>query len=160
MPMRRVSSDFSERYPEGSSTATECAMNLVLTGDLLQARIARLLRPFDLTPASGLALSILADGDGPLPPHQIADRMILTRATVTGLVDSLERRGYVTRGAHPSDRRMYLVEITPEGRRVASEFRAVVHRQQRDWFEAIGERQRKTLLNVLGPLQERLQADG
>jgi DNA-binding MarR family transcriptional regulator len=159
MAIRRVSPDFDERYPDGSSSATECAMNLVLTADLLQGRIARLLRPFALTPASGLALGILADGEGALPPHQIAERMVLTRATVTGLIDSLERRGYITRAAHPSDRRMYLVEITPRGREIATECRTVVHGQQREWFEALGERQRGTLLSVLGRLQKRLQTD-
>lgn len=157
--MRRVPSDFDDLYPDGSSSATECAMNLVLTADLLQALIARLLRPFDVTPSSGLALSTLADADGSLPPNQIAERMILTRATVTGLVDSLERRGYVTRGAHPTDRRMHLVHITAEGRRVASEFRTVIHAQQRQWFEVLDEEDRSTLLGVLGRLQARLQED-
>jgi len=135
-------------------------MNLVFTADLLQTRIAQLLRPFDLTPSSGLALSTLADADGPLPPNQIAERMILTRATVTGLVDSLERRGYVTREPHPSDRRMHLVQITRDGRRVASEFRNVVHAHQRQWLEVLDEGQRGSLLAMLEPLQERLQSGG
>ena len=159
MSIRRVPSDFDDLYPNGSRTATECAMNLVFTADLLQARIARLLRQFDITPSSGLALSTLADADGPLPPNQIADRMILTRATITGLVDSLERRGFVTREAHPSDRRMHLVQVTPEGRRIASEFRTVVHAHQRQWFEVLDEQQRDTLLDLLGRLQTRLQQD-
>lgn len=159
MAIRRVSPDFDERYPDGSGTATECAMNLVLTADLLQGRIARLLRPLALTPASGFALGILADEEGALPPHQIAERMVLTRATVTGLIDSLERRGYVARAPHPSDRRMYLVEITARGREIANESRTVVHRHQREWFKALGERQRGTLLTALGRLQEGLQTD-
>ena len=157
--MRRVSPDFDDLYPDASSTATESAMNVVLTGDLIQTRIARQLRRFHVTPSSGLALGILADADDPLPPNEIADRMILTRATITGLVDSLERRGYVTRGPHPSDRRMHLVQITPEGRRVASEFRTMIHSQERQWFEVLDEQQRDTLLDLLGRLQTRLQQD-
>ena len=157
--MRRVSPDFDDLYPDASSTATESAMNVVLTADLLQTRIARQLRRFNVTPSAGLALGILADADHPLPPNQIADRMILTRATVTGLVDSLERRGYVTRGPHPSDRRMHLVQITPEGRRIASEFRTIVHAHQRQWFEVLDEQQRSTLLDLLAPLQATLQQD-
>jgi DNA-binding MarR family transcriptional regulator len=160
VPIRRVPTEFDQLYPAGSRSATECAMNLVLTADLIQTRIARLLREFDLTPSSGLALSTLADADAPLPPNQIAERMILTRATITGLVDSLERRDYVTREPHPSDRRMHLVQITPEGRRIASEFRTVVHSHQSQWFDVLNEKQRSTLLKLLEPLQERLQQDG
>ena len=89
----QIAPDFEERYPNSSAGATECAMNLVFTADLLVKRISDLLKPFDLSPASGLVLSILADSESPLPPNKIADRLIISRATVTGLIDSLERRG-------------------------------------------------------------------
>src|ERR1700694_1206284 len=102
----QVVPDFAERYPGASPEATEAAMNLVRTADLLVKRISVLVEPFGLSPSSGLALGILADAESPLPPNQIADRLIISRATVTGLLDSLERRGYVRRMPHLSDRRM------------------------------------------------------
>ncbi|HEX9036491.1 MAG TPA: MarR family transcriptional regulator, partial [Ktedonobacterales bacterium] len=118
-PSIRVAPDFAVQYPTASATATECAMNLVFTADLLQKRIATLLQPLRLTPTSGLALSILANAESPLPPNEIADRLIISRATVTGLLDSLERRAYIRRRPHPSDRRMILAEITETGRQAA-----------------------------------------
>jgi predicted transcriptional regulator len=92
-----VALDFDERYPDASAIATECAMNLVRTADLLEKCIASLLADFDLSPASGLVLSILADSDTPLAPNVIADHLIISRASVTSLLDSLEKRGYVSR---------------------------------------------------------------
>jgi hypothetical protein len=47
----KIAPDFEKRYPDSSGKATECAMNLVLTADLLEKRIASLLLPFDLSPA-------------------------------------------------------------------------------------------------------------
>jgi DNA-binding MarR family transcriptional regulator len=44
--------------------------------------------------------------------------LIVTRATVTGLLDSLERRELVRRTANPADRRSIFVEITREGLKV------------------------------------------
>jgi DNA-binding MarR family transcriptional regulator len=64
-------------------------MNLVFTADLLVKRISDLLQPFDLSPASGLVLSILADSAEPLPPNQIADRLIISRATVISGEESI-----------------------------------------------------------------------
>src|SRR5512143_1192707 len=64
-----IAPDFDARYPNASARATECAMNLVFTADLLVKRIASLLQPFDLSPASGLVLSIVADAESPVPPH-------------------------------------------------------------------------------------------
>ncbi len=152
----RIASDFQSRYPDASATATECAMNLVLTADLLTSQIAKLVQPFNLTPASGLVLSMLADSEAPLPPNEIASRLIITRATVTGLVDSLERRGYVQRRPHASDRRMTLVEITKKGCRVANAFRPVVHQHQKEWFQSLSEQEQQRLIGALHRLQAAL----
>ena len=152
--------DFGERYPNSSALATECAMNLVFTADLLVKRISELLKPFDLSPASGLVLSILADSETPLPPNQIADRLIISRATVTGLIDSLERRGYVRRQPHQSDRRMLLIEPTDTGRQVADAFRPIVHQQQRVWMEALNEQEQGQLIDFLKRVQVTLMGAG
>jgi DNA-binding MarR family transcriptional regulator len=152
--------DFEDRYPNASAKATECAMNLVFTADLLVKRIAELLQPFDLTPASGLALSILADSESPLPPNQIADRLIISRATVTGLVDSLEQRGYVRRLPHPSDRRMLLIEPTDTGRQVADAFRPIVHQHQKVWMDVLNEKEQGQLIDFLKRLQATLTDSG
>lgn len=156
-PSIRLAPDFAVLYPAASATATECAMNLLLSADLLEKRIATLLQPFHLTPASGLVLSMLADAASPLPPNEIADRLIISRATVTGLLDSLERRGYIRRRPHPSDRRMILVDITEDGRQTASAFRPIVHLQEKDWFGVLRETEQRQLLSLLHRLQERLR---
>ena len=152
----QISPEFEQRYPNASARATECAMNLVFTADLLVKRISGLLHPFDLSPASGLVLGILADSEMPLPPHEIAERLIISRATVTGLIDSLERRGYAQRIPHQSDRRMILVEPTDTGRQVANAFRPVVHRNQKVWLEALSEADQQRLIATLHQLQDSL----
>ena len=132
-------------------------MNLVLTADLLVKRISSLLQPFDLSPASGLVLSIVADSEEPLPPNKIAERLIISRATVTGLIDSLERRGYVQRLPHQSDRRMLLVEPTEQGRQVANAFRPIVHQHEKVWMDALSGEEQELLLDLLERLQGNLR---
>ena len=128
-------------------------MNLVRTADLLVKRIADLVQPFDLTPSSGLLLGILADAGVPLPPNQIAERLIISRASVTSLIDSLERRGYVRRLPHATDRRMLLIELTDTGRQVAHEFRLLVHRHQKSWLAVLTEQEQVQLIEALHRLQ-------
>lgn len=152
----QITPDFEQRYPNASARATECAMNLVFTADLLVKRISGLLQPFDLSPASGLVLGILADSETPLPPHEIASRLIISRATVTGLIDSLERRRYARRIPHHSDRRMLLVELTDTGRQVASAFRPIVHHNKKVWLEALSEADQQRLIASLHQLQATL----
>jgi MarR family transcriptional regulator, 2-MHQ and catechol-resistance regulon repressor len=149
----KTAPDFEERYPDASAKATQCAMNLVATGDLLEKCIASLIAPFDLSPASGLALSILADAGTPLSPNEIAERLIISRASVTSLLDSLEKRGYVNRRPHPTDRRMIWVEPTELGRQIAGEFRPIVHRQQKAWLSVLSEEEQAQLVEMLQRIQ-------
>ena len=151
-----ISPDFEKDYPEASAAATECAMNLVLTADLLEKSIAALLTPFDLSSASGLVLSLLADAETPLSPNHIADRLIISRASVTSLLDSLEKRGYARRRPHPSDRRMIWVEPTDLGRQIAEEFRPVVHRQQKAWLGVLSGKEQAQLVEMLHRIQAAL----
>ena len=153
----KVPPDFEKRYPGSSAKATECAMNLVLTVELLEKRIASLLQPFDLSPATGLVLSILADSETPVSPNHIADQLIISRASVTSLLDSLEKRGFVKRKPHPSDRRMLLVELTTLGRQVATQFRPIVHQHQKVWLNALNENEQEHLIQTLHRLQTSLK---
>ncbi|MDF0531423.1 MarR family transcriptional regulator [Tsukamurella sp. 8F] len=45
-------------------------------------------------------------------PRLLADRLGLTTGSVTGMLDRLEQRGYVTRSPHPTDRRRLVVRAT------------------------------------------------
>ncbi|HJW89718.1 MAG TPA: MarR family transcriptional regulator [Anaerolineales bacterium] len=128
-------------------------MNLVHTTELLLSRIAQLLQPFDLTPSSALVLSMLANSSEPLSPSEIASRLITSRATVTSLLDSLERRRYVRRRPHPTDRRMLLIEPTKKGRQIAEQFLPIVHSHQREWFEAFDVEEQGLMLDLLQRLQ-------
>ena len=136
-PSIQIAPDFDALYPTASATATECAMNLVLTADLLVKRIATLLQPFNIMPASGLVLSTMADPETPLPPKDITDRLIVSRAIVTGLLDSLERQIYIRRLPHLSDRRMILIKITETGRKVVNDFGPIAHQHQKQWLEVL-----------------------
>src|ERR1041385_9353999 len=82
----KIDPDFEKHYPGASSTATEAAMNLVRTADLLVKRISDLVQPFGLSPSSALTLSIIADAEVPLPPNEIAQRLIISRARITGQI--------------------------------------------------------------------------
>ena len=52
-------------------------------------------------------------------------------STLTGVLDRLERRGLIERGANPADRRSVLVSLTPDGRRHAARV-AVAFRRWRN----------------------------
>ncbi|MCY0991042.1 MarR family transcriptional regulator [Nannocystis sp. ILAH1] len=62
-------------------------------------------------------------------PSEVAARLNVTPAVVTGLVDRLERRGYVRREVSPGDRRRYSLRITEAGERVCDEVQQALAQQ-------------------------------
>lgn len=145
--------DFYDQTPNASLHATEAVMNTVRTGDLLFATIGRLLRPLGISAAGGLVLAQLRD-HGPLSPSELGSRLIVTRATVTGLVDSLERGGFVRRTAHPTDRRSVVVEPTELGLATAQRTRELIHHAEKTWLGVLSEEEKVTLIGLLHRIQE------
>jgi DNA-binding MarR family transcriptional regulator len=150
--------DFYDQTPEASVLATEAVMNTIRTADLLFDRIGKLLRPLGVSAAGGLVLGLLRDR-GPMSPSELGERLIVTRATVTGVVDSLERRGFVGRSPNPADRRSLLVEITPEGLAVVQELRTLVHRNERDWMSVLTDAEVRTYIGLLHRIQDGVAPD-
>ena len=150
--------DFYDQTPDANVLATEGVMNTLRTADMLFDQIGRLLRPLNVSAAGGLVLGILRDHE-PMSPSELGDRLIVTRATVTGLLDSLERRGFVRRSANPTDRRSLLVEITPAGLTVLQELRTIVHRNEKVWLDAFSESELRTYIELLHRIQDSVASE-
>src|SRR3954471_8191694 len=76
---------------------------------------------YGLKPPQFFALDAL---DEPAPMSAIADMLRCDRSAVTWITDRLEERGYVERQSDPRDRRVKLLVLTDEGRRVREEIRS------------------------------------
>ena len=80
---------------------------------------AALLAPHGLSEGRFVLLFLLdAAADG-LAPNTLAERAGVTRATVTGLLDGLEREELIARHADANDRRALCIRLTRKGKRVA-----------------------------------------
>lgn len=62
-------------------------------------------------------LDVAPDG---LAPNALAEQAGVTRATVTGLLDGLEREGLIERHANAEDRRALCIRLTSKGKQLAS----------------------------------------
>ena len=147
--------DFYDQTPDANVMATEAVMNTIRTADMLFDLIGRLLRPLNVSAAGGLVLGILRD-HGPMSPSALGERLIVTRATVTGLVDSLEQHGFVRRSANPTDRRSLVVQITPAGQAVLQELRTIVHRNEKAWLSGLSEPDLRSYIEQLHQIQDSL----
>ncbi len=149
----QMPADFYDQTPDGNVLATEAVMNTIRTADMLFDQIGRLLRPLNVSAAGGLVLGVLRD-NGPMSPSTLSERLIVTRATVTGVVDSLEGRGFVRRSANPADRRGLVVEITPAGLEVLAELRTLVHGNEKAWLADLTDADLRAYIELLHRIQD------
>jgi len=156
-PLVQLEPGFEDRWPGSSRLASACFINLWVLHGLIQARSQSWTRleGYDSSAAFNV-LAVLHGAGEPLLPSAIADRLLVSRPTITGVLDSLERQGHIRRTPHPGDGRMRLVEITPAARRRVEASQRRLHLVEREAMQALSPEDQAEFLRMLGQLQARV----
>lgn len=118
------------------------------------------LRPLGLSPSAFNVLMALHNTDGhTLEPCQIAQRLLISRPSVTGLLDTLENKNLLTRSAHPDDRRRILVTLTNDGLALLESHFATHYAEQNNLFCDLDAEERATLITLLRRVRGAVPAD-
>ncbi|MCF3649422.1 MarR family winged helix-turn-helix transcriptional regulator [Synoicihabitans lomoniglobus] len=112
----------AKHFPDLDPAASGLFMNMLRTADELFAIKSDFLQRHNTSNGRFTVLMLLsaagpAEGEcaPPRSPAALAEMAGVTRATMTGLIDTLERDGFVRREADPHDRRAMLVHLTTQG---------------------------------------------
>lgn len=89
---------------------------------------------------------------GPLPVNVLGRKLLLTSGSITTAVDRLVERGLVNRMDDPADRRVRLVTLTPEGRRLIKPAFARHRSDLDDVVAVLTPKERATLVTLLRKL--------
>jgi DNA-binding MarR family transcriptional regulator len=156
----RVSEAYVAEHPDADPTSTELVLNLLSSATIVFNRLEKLLRPHGLSTGSFNVLNIVAGAGEAISPSTIAERLSVPIAlpTVTGVLDTLERRGYVVRRAHPADRRKVLVEATSAGIDALGAVLPELVVEEQRWTGGLGPSARSTTVDRLGELYDHLAA--
>ena len=147
----RVDPDFEDEYPDADASCTEAFATLLVAGNVLAAEHERRIEhTLGVSESVAQALAVVDGAGRPLTPTEISERTLLSSATMTAVLDTLERQGWIRRTPNPDDRRSVLIEITPEGRELADRFIPGLHIVERRVMSALTRRERHQLLALLG----------
>jgi len=140
-------------HPDLDPSACEAYLNVLRAGDEAYRRSEVFLNEHNMSPGRFTVMMLLYDkiGGKPVPqtPADLADKAGVTRATITGLVDTLERDGLVTREHDSGDRRMMLVHLTEKGHATLREILPGHFKQMAAQMAPLSEHERKTLVRLL-----------
>ena len=118
---------------------------------------AALLAPHGLSEGRFVLLFLLDAAPDGLAPAVLAQQAGVSRATVTGLIDGLEREALVARQADASDRRALRICLTPQGRQVAQAVFAQHGRWIASLFGPLDAAERAQLARLLDKVATRLE---
>jgi DNA-binding MarR family transcriptional regulator len=149
-PHADVRGSFEREFPGGSESANATFVALVQVAEAFVAMLNRVLRRHGLSAAGAQALGIIEGAGEPTSPTLIAERLIVSTAAVTSLLDTLERRGLIVRTPDQGDRRRVLVSLTDDARDLVERFLPEVVAVQTAIMVDIPEAERTRLLRSLG----------
>jgi DNA-binding MarR family transcriptional regulator len=158
MVVGRLSDEIKQGRPF-ASLEEEALLGIQRTASVLDQVVAEALKPYDLSITQYNALRILRGaGAAGLACQEISERMITRDPDITRLLDRLEARKLIERSRSPRDRRVVLVRISEQGRRLLSTMDSSITGLPKRVLGHLGKRRVKLLIELLE--RARTQASG
>jgi DNA-binding MarR family transcriptional regulator len=144
-------------FPHLDASACYTFLQLLRTGDELLALDAQVLSSFGTRHGRFNLLMMLKHcAVGKATPADLAEKTGVTRATITGLLDGLEKEGLVERRPDPENRRSIQVKLTAAGQEFLDRVRPGYCRWFTSVVEPLNQDERQQLLVLLEKIQLRL----
>lgn len=109
------------------------------------------LAPFNITPSQFYVLSALWDKNE-LKFKDLALRLDMDGATLTGILDRMEKRGFIERKEDPEDRRSVLVCLTDKSKEIRPQMIEIAQGLDQEFRDKVPDEEFKLLLKVLDQL--------
>ena len=87
---------------------------------------------------------------------ELSRRLNVAAPTVTGIVDRLEKSGYVKRIPDPEDRRAIQVDLTPKGIQVARQLRSTLEQKWKEILEKLPKEDQEHYLRIIRKIRNLL----
>lgn len=129
-------------------------IRLLETANVLVKESHRLFRPHGLTEAQFNVLNVLGPAPDGLSQRELSELLVVDRSNVTGLLDRMEKAGWVRRTDHPEDRRVYLVTLTAIGRQLWQKVLPIYMAEVKKVTSVVSEADMKRAMETLRRLDE------
>jgi len=157
LPRYEVFLEEAKHFPGLDASACYTYLQLLRTGDELLALDEQVLSSYGTRHGRfNLLMMLLKCADGQATPAGLADKTGVTRATISGLLDGLEKDGLIERRPDPEDRRLIRVHLTAAGHSFLDKIRPGYCRWLSSIVEPLNEEERQQLVMLLEKIRTRL----
>src|SRR5260221_1771743 len=120
-----------------SALRYEALLRLLRTANMIWDSGRVFFEQWDLSPSQFNVLNLLHANSLGLSQTNLGRQLLTHRSNVTGLVDRLEKRGFVERTNSETDRRVYQVVLTSTGRRLLQGILPHYHEEARHAWDRV-----------------------
>lgn len=143
------------RVPGADPSICQLFLNILHTGDVVSQGEATFLARHGLNQARLIVLVLLDNSEnGSMRSSQLAEHASVSRATITGLLDTLEKAGFVERTEDIRDRRASCVNLTSKGRKLLHKVQPLLVRWTEGILSALSTREQSQLVALLQKTQK------
>ncbi len=147
LPTSQSLKKFVVRYPDVDIRAISDFANLLRACSDISDALNKLLAQHNLLQGRWWVLVLLMRQDDlTSSPTDLAEKAGVTKATMTGFIDGLEREGMVLRMMDTVDRRKFLIKLTPAGQQKLDEVMPDYYRKVKLLMSFLTEKQRDVLV--------------
>jgi DNA-binding MarR family transcriptional regulator len=132
-----------------ASVEQESTLAILRTSDLMENRIARLLRQHGLTLSQYNVLRILRGEGKPMPCLEVAQRMIQVAPAITRVVDQLLKLELINKVQSEEDKRVFLIALEPKAKRLLKKMDQPVLDLHANLLANVSKADQRTLIQIL-----------
>ncbi|MFD1988926.1 MarR family winged helix-turn-helix transcriptional regulator [Paenibacillus nicotianae] len=150
LPTKEMLQEFSKSVPEIDISATEAMLLFMRTASNIFKVSSNGFEKFDVSSGKfALLILLYRNQNTGLLASELAERAGITKATVTGLLERMERDHLIFRKDHPSDRRMSIAHLTDTGMTLMNELLPVHFLSTSKIMSGLSEEEKAMLLLLL-----------
>jgi DNA-binding MarR family transcriptional regulator len=115
-PTEEEFQNLARRYKEMAPSSVKATVKLLKTGSDVLTGFEKMLNNYGLSQGRFLILIVMnRQPDKLTTPSILAEKIGVTRATMSGLIEGLAKNGFIKRLSHGSDRRKQKLKLTNKG---------------------------------------------
>lgn len=92
----------------------------------------------EITATQAVVLKQLGES-GPVRANELGERLMISGATLTGILDRLEKMAMLERRADPEDRRAIMIDLTSGGHRLVDQIEGLQSKANQEFLKGFSE---------------------
>ncbi len=132
----------------------EAILKMIRVSNSLIKTADRFFKQYNVTTAQYNVLVILNSSEGKVNQSGLGNQLVVSRSDVTGIIDRLEKLGYVKREDSGEDRRVKFIALTEKGRNLIKKVEDSYFETLKHAVRFLNDKSKNNLLEITGKIEK------